>query len=415
MGMFLAAVARARPMGETLRCAGSSPTRQPEKECSLVSDSNADNSPNVDIETLLTLAREKSQEGQNSLFDTVQELFVQNDGNLTDRERALMSEILRQLIHEVELSVCQDVAERLSERDDAPRERVLALANDYIEVAHLLLLNNSVLHDVDLIEIIKHRTQAHQLAVSMRKDVSEDVSDALVETGDTGVITRLLENEDAAITSASMEYIVAESKRVDPFQNPLINRKDLPPDMARKMYWWVSVAVRQQIVDNFSIDPATIDDSIVGVVKDRIEATEDQAKKTSAAERVTEEMAAHNKLTEEFLLNALRDGEIPLFQSGLAQTLGIHVKLMRRLIYEPGGEGLAMGCKAVGFSTETFAKIFHLTREATGANGPFDTREFERLADFYDCLKPDHAEKVVSRWRRDPDFLHAVKRMEEAS
>ncbi len=95
--------------------------------------------------------------------------------------------------------------------------------------------------------------------------------------------------------------------------------------------------------------------------------------------------------------------------------MGIRVKLMRRLIYEPGGEGLAMGCKAAGFSTGTFANIFRLTRETSGANGPFDTHEFERLIDFYDRLKPDHAEKVVSRWRRDPDFLHAVNQMEEAS
>lgn len=321
-------------------------------------NSNAGESPNFDIDNLLTLAREKSQAGRNSLFDTVQELFVTNDGKLTDRERALMSEILRQLIHEVELSVRQDVAKRLSERDDAPRKLVLALANDDIEVAHPLLLNNTVLHDVDLIEIIKHCTQAHQLAVSMRKKISEDVSDALVETGDTSVITRLLENEGAAISSASMEYIVAESKRVDTFPNLLINRKDLPPDMARKMYWWVSVAVRQHIVENFSINPATIDDSIGDAVKDKIDDVGGDVEKVSEAERVAEEMAAHNKLTEKFLLNTLRDSEISLFEASLAQTLDIRVKLMRRLIYEPGGEGLAMGCKAIGFSTETFGKFF---------------------------------------------------------
>jgi len=122
-----------------------------------------------------------------------------------------------------------------------------------------------------------------------------------------------LENEDASISTASMEYIVAESKRVDTFQNPLINRKDLPPDMARKMYWWVSVAVRQHMVENFSIDPATIDDSIEDAVKDKIKDDGGEGEKSSEAERVAEEVAAHDKLTEEFLLNALRDGEIPLF------------------------------------------------------------------------------------------------------
>ena len=360
----------------------------------------------------MALAREKTQAGRNSLFDTVQELFVKNDGNLTDRERALMGEILRNLIHEVELSVRKDVAARLSERDDAPRELVLALANDDIEVAHPLLLNNSVLHDVDLVEIIKHRTQAHQLAVSMRKNLSETVSDALVETGDTGVIVSLLENENAAISRASLEYIVAESKRVDTFQNPLISRKDLPPDMARKMYWWVSVAVRQHIIENFSIDLATINDSIEAAVKDKIKHA---GNSISEAERVADEVAAHDKLTEEFLLNALLDGEIPLFEASLAKAVGVRVKLMRRLIYEPGGEGLALACKAVGISNDVFARFFRLTREGIGGNNAFEAGEFERLVDFYDCLKPDHAEKVVSRWRRDPDFLHAINRIEKAS
>ncbi|HIF05121.1 MAG TPA: DUF2336 domain-containing protein, partial [Candidatus Poseidoniales archaeon] len=150
---------------------------------------------------------------------------------------------------------------RLDTLREMALEKGLSKAGN-VEQLRARLIDAIVLHDVDLIEIIKHRTQSHQLAVSMRKNVSEEVSDALVETGDTGVITSLLENEDAAISHASMEYIVAESKRADTFQNPLINRKDLPPEMARKMYWWVSVAVRQHIVDNFNIDPATIDDSI---------------------------------------------------------------------------------------------------------------------------------------------------------
>ena len=368
-----------------------------------------------DLEALFALARKKSQAGRNSLFETVQDLFIKSDGALSDRERAMMGDILRQLIHEVEISVRKDVADRLAKRDDAPRELVLALANDEFEVAHSLLLNNTVLHDLDLIEIVRHRTQAHQLAISMRKHVSEEVSDALVETGDTGVITSLLENDDAEISRTSMEYIVAESKRVDTFQNPLINRKDLPPDMTRKMYWWVSAAVRQHIVENFSVDPATIDDSIEGAAKYRFDGTADGVETPSEAEKVVDEIAARNKLTEEFLLTSLRDGEIPLFEASLARAVGIRVKLMRRLLYEPGGEGLAMACKAVGFACETLTTIFRLTREANTANGPFDSRELDRLTNFFDCLKRKNAESVVKRWRRDPEFLHAMKKMGAAS
>ena len=38
-----------------------------------------------------------------------------------------------------------------------------------------------------------------------------------------------------------MEYLVEQSKRVDTYQNPLLKRPDLEPDLAKRMYLWVSV------------------------------------------------------------------------------------------------------------------------------------------------------------------------------
>ena len=95
--------------------------------------------------------------------------------------------------------------------------------------------------------------------------------------------------------------------------------------------------------------------------------------------------------------------------------MDLRLKLARRLLYEPGGEALAMACRAVGFSAKTFATIFQSTRAANTANGPFDSRELGRLTDFFGCLRTTHAQAVVKRWRRDPEFLHAMNGMEAAS
>ncbi len=252
---------------------------------------------NPEIASLIGLARRKSQAGRNSIFETVQDFFLQKNAALSDRERALMGDILRHLIYEVEMSVRKDVAARLAKRDDAPRELVLALGNDEIEVAHPLLIGSTVLHDADLIELVRHRTQAHQLAIAMRRSLPEVVSQSLVDTGDVSVITRLIENEDAKIFETLMDYLVAESKTVDSFQNPLVSRKDLPPDMARKMYWWVSAAVRQHIVENFSVDPNEIDDSIEDVVKDTIETEVVAGDQMTEGERAAHELNNQGKLT----------------------------------------------------------------------------------------------------------------------
>ena len=111
--------------------------------------SKQDETQNPEIESLIGLARQKSQAGRNSIFETVQDLFLQKKDGLSERERTLMSDILRQLIHQVEISVRKDVATRLAKRNDAPKELVLVLANDEIEVAHSLLVNSMVLHDAD--------------------------------------------------------------------------------------------------------------------------------------------------------------------------------------------------------------------------------------------------------------------------
>ena len=367
---------------------------------------------NPEIASLIRLAQQKSQAGRNSIFETVQGLFLEKNNSLSDRERALMGGILRQLIHEVEMSVRKGIAERLAKRDDAPRELVLVLANDEIEVAHPLLIDSTVLHDADLIELVRHRTQAHQLAIAMRKSLSEDVSQSLVDTGDISVITTLIENENAKISDSLMDYLVAESKHVDSFQNPLISRKDLPPNMARKMYWWVSAAVRQHIVKNFSVDPTEIDDSIEAVVKDKIEAEITAGDQLNEADQAALEIDRQGKLTEEFLVNLLKDGEVSLFEASFARSTKIPIKLVRRMLYEPGGEGLAMACKAGGFSVEIFTELYRLTRRANSSIEPFDEREFVRLTDFFDCMRAPSIEALVKRWRREPDFLHALNLMD---
>ena len=382
--------------------------------CDVMTDesvSKRDEDLNPEIESLIGLARQKSQAGRNSIFETVQELFLQRKDGLSDRERALMGDILRHLVHQVEISVRKDVAARLAKRNDAPKELVLVLANDEIEVAHSLLVNSMVLHDDDLIELVRHRAQAHQLAIAMRKSLSEEVSQSLADTGDVGVITRLIENEDAKISESLLDYLVAESKTVDSFQNPLISRRDLPPDLARKMYWWVSAAVRQHIVENFRVDPVAIDDSIEQAVRTRIDADAVDKIKPTEAELAAGEIDSQGKLTEEFLVNLLRDGEVSLFEASFARATKIPLKLARRMLYGPGVEGLAMACKAGGFSVEMFIKLHHLTRQANTASEPPDERDLVRLTDLYDCTRATSVEVLIKRWQRDPDFLHALSQM----
>ncbi len=365
-----------------------------------------------DIEYLIQLARNKSTAARNELASSINDLFLGRHEVLSDRERELMNDILRHLIHDVEMSVRRDLAERLSQNPHAPRDLIRALANDDIEVAHPILARSHVLHNLDLIEIIRHRTLEHQLAIAMREDVPEDVAEALVGTGQDDVITALIENPSAKISRTTMEYLVDQSKRIDRFQNPLISRPDLGPDLAKKMYWWVSAALRQHIVENFEVDATDIDNTIESAVSEALREVVNydpaQTKPFELADRLAEAKA----ITPKLLIQVLRQGEINLFEALFVKLTGMRLTLARRVLFEQGGEGLAVACKAVGIGRSEFSTLFVLSRRARPGIDPPTYQELNAVIDFYDRVDPAAGEAVLQRWRRDPGYLDGIRRIE---
>jgi uncharacterized protein (DUF2336 family) len=316
-----------------------------------------------------------------------------------------MGDILRNLVNDVEIAVRRRLAEQLSQRSDAPPDVVLSLANDKIEVAYPILLRSKVLQDLELVEIVHHRTLEYQLAIAMRESVSETVSDALVAAGEIDVIKTLLENTGAAISQSTLEYLAEESKRVDIYQNPLLSRPDVGRDLAQKMYWWVSAALREHILAHFDISVTEVDDAIEKTVNS-LAAADDSERSKSAA--LAEQLAAQGTATPGLMVQTLRRGEIALFEALFAKAIGIRLTLIRRLLFERGGEGLAVACKAVKIDVASFASIYVLSRKARPYEPPPERGEVTRLLKFYHEMNTEAAEALLGKWRRDPNFLSAV-------
>jgi uncharacterized protein (DUF2336 family) len=363
-----------------------------------------------DLEYLFELARDKTVAGRRMLVATIGDLFFSQHDVLSDRERSLMTEILRQLIHDVEVSVRRALAERLAEQPLAPHDLVVALANDEIEVAHPLLVNSDVLQDLELIEIIRNRTLEHQLAISIRKSVSEEVADALIATDSIDVIKTLLENHNADISQRTMEYLVEQSQRVDTYQNPLLRRPDLDTTLAKRMYWWVSAALRTYILDRYEIDPGELDETMESTVKSLTEAEGDQRPK---AVELADQLAERQEITPALIVKTLREGEVALFAALFGKYTGIRLQLVQRMLFEPGGEGLAIACKGSGIDKSTFASIYVLTRKARGRDSVNHLADMAGILGLYDRIKEDAAGMLLKKWQRDPNFLRAIWQIEQ--
>jgi len=363
-----------------------------------------------DLEYLFELARDKTVAGRRMLVATIGDLFFSQHDILSDRERALMTEILRQLIHDVEVSVRRALAERLAEQPLAPHELVIALANDDIEVAHPLLVNSDVLQDLELIEIIRNRTLEHQLAIGIRKSVSEEVTDALIATDSVDVIKTLLENHHAKISQRTMEYLVEQSQRVDTYQNPLLRRPDLETTLAKRMYWWVSAALRSYILERYEVDPGELDETMESTVK---ALTEGDGEFKPKAVALADELADRKEITPALIVKTLREGEVALFAALFGRYTGIRLQLVQRMLFEPGGEGLAIACKGSGIDKSTFASIYVLTRKARGRDSVNHLADMAGILGLFDRIKEDAAGMLLKKWQRDPNFLRAIWQIEQ--
>ncbi len=165
----------------------------------------------VDPEHLLCLARDMSGHRLSKPSKAVSNLCVGESEALSDKERALTQAILHQLSHDAESSVRRLMSEKLADISTAPHDLIKTLANDEIEVAVPVLKKSTVLQDVDLIEVIRNRTMGHQLAIAVRRQVSEQVSGTLVAAGHESVIKTLFNNDNAQISLTTIEYVAVKA------------------------------------------------------------------------------------------------------------------------------------------------------------------------------------------------------------
>ena len=355
------------------------------------------------FEVLLALARDPAVESRRLLFEEITDMVLSPDRKLTDRERALMKEILGKLLHEVDVEVRQQMAERMAQSEIAPRDLICMLAMDEIQVARPVLQWSRVLQDPDLIDVIRLRGQEHRLMVAMREGLSEAVSQALIDFGDDQVVEALIANHDAALSQDALNYLVEESKTVDRFQEPLLRRPDLSAALAHRMFWWVAGGLREGILTNYAVDEIQFDKMIAEIARSAVVNAGD-----SPAERLAQRMADRGELTERFIIQNLRLGHVAAAMAGLAKLSHLDLATTRRIMLDSGGQALAACCKAAGFSRGGFATVFLLSREAHDRSRVDRPNTIEIMLKLFDRLTLPQCRQALSYWASDADYLDNV-------
>ncbi len=349
------------------------------------------------LQGLVDLAGETSSEKRRELLEQVSGLFLDEPAALNQNEVGLVDDILTRVAHDVEMKVRQQLAERFANVANAPANIVSMLANDEIAVAGPILLRSTVLKDRDLIDIIREKGQDHMLAVSKRDGIGEDVTDVLVERGDEDVLVSLVENEGAHFSRDGMEGLVAKSEGIEALQAPLVQRSDLPPDLMHDMFWWVSSTLKEYILTQADVDESLVDEMLEKTRDNLVREFEDGDVKMKRAFRNVLKLERQQGLNEDFLVQALRQGEREEFTVAFSRLAEVDIPTVQRILGDPSREGVAVACKASGFSLNTFSSIVLLTEQAGSKTRKGS--EVAELLDLYNKIPVRTAQRAMRFWR----------------
>lgn len=367
----------------------------------------------AEAEALQALARDETRQSRSELARSVAGLFERAEVNLGAGERRIAFDILEKLILNVEIAIRRDIAATLAHQPDAPRDLILALANDEIGIAFPVLVKSGVLDDTDLITIVRARSVDHWTAIAGRPALSAHVSATLVATNSERTIVALLRNKTASIAPKTIEHLVERSHEVESYRAPLLDRDDLGPDLALRMFFWVSTVLRDRIVDKFKIDEKIVEDLVGQVVMNEVKhVAEDKRSRLEISAELKTLMKREGCLTADMLMVALREGEVPLFVTMFARMTALGEHLIGRMLFEQDGKGLAVACRSAGVGRIAFTSIFALAQKMRAADTSVIHRHLPAILAFYESFPREAADEVLGHWRKGSEYAGAIRTVE---
>ena len=116
-----------------------------------------------------------------------------------------------------------------------------------------------------------------------------------------------------------------------------------------------------------------------GLLADRVEHL--PVSETSAR-KLIDKLARSGELRASYLIRVLRQGQLELFDHGLATLLQLDVEPMRKALYGTSPHPMALACRAAGIDRSAFFTVLQLCRhhrQAAAALSDSDQQEIQAI------------------------------------
>jgi uncharacterized protein (DUF2336 family) len=351
----------------------------------------------------LDLAQGGKPLARTAIVQRLTEIVSWPESRIPAYERQLAADILVGLLRTSGVDLRRRCALGLIIIHEAPKALLRYLARDEIKVARELLETAVSFDDSDLIATIRAGVAAHWLSISRRRNLSEAVTDTLMQTGDIAVMEAVLRNQNARLSTQGVDLIVSRSRVASGLPALLVARHELRPTQALVLFWWAAFDVRVHILRRFAVDRSILIQELGDVFA--LAAAEgwadaDARKTLQVIERRQRNRAAAAQSTYGSLEGALTHAEHGLDRgliNEIAHLAGIKPATAAQIFSDPGGEAIAVFCKAVGLKRPALLALWRALRRPYGdvesSNNPLG-----RTVYIFDTLATTKAQTVLRYW-----------------
>lgn len=337
-------------------------------------------------------------------------------------ERAVVGDLLVDVLRPATLEERRRVALRLAPLGELPDALKRLLLRDEPPVAAPLLEDCAALSDADLIGCARDATIRHRLMMAARRDLSEAVTDTLLSWGEEPVIAAVLANPSARLTQTSLEGVIALSRSSRALCTALLKRPELRPSGAYVMFWWCGPDDRRVILQRFAVSRDVMQTSVEDVFA--LAAEEGWAdpvarKALQFIERRQRNRAAIEKSPyadlEAAVAAAAGHGLSRDLVGEIGHLSGVKPLTAAKIMGDPGGEPVAILCKAAGLTRSSLQTLWRsMRRPETTGDGAVHP-DWSRVQLTYEMLAVDRAQTVLRYWNWSlssaltPTLLRAIR------
>jgi uncharacterized protein (DUF2336 family) len=300
---------------------------------------------------------------------------------LTDADRAMAQDILRIMARDMTEMVRRALAVTLKDSAVVPRDVAMHLASDVAAIALPILSFSPAFTDEDLAEVVRLGGAIRQLAIARRPRLTPAVTDVIAEAGDEPAVHAACSNPGAEFSEGGLARVLERFERSERVLAAVALRSALPLSIAEKLIGLLAGELRNQLAERYGLAAGPAGE-LAELTRERATVDlVDEAGRSADLKAFVAHLAKEGRLTSSLLLRAAAQGQMAIFEWGVAELACVPHHRTWLMIHDAGPLGLRAIYDRAGLPARLYGAFraavdtFHAL-EAEG--GPPDLERLQR-------------------------------------